>query len=311
MATVAPHVLDPALLAPGTVTREDTGAVPELAEEVRAALNWPVMAWIGGMHLLALAAPLFFTWEALILMVVLHWVTGGVGVCLGFHRLLTHGSFRTYRPVRWFLAFVGGLAGEGCALDWVATHRKHHALSDQPGDPHSPRDGAWWSHMLWLSRSMYGKSWGPFIDRWVPDLAKDPMLKVLAQLTIPAHFAVALSLFGIGYALDGAFFGWSLVFWGVFVRLVLVLHATWLVNSASHMWGYRNYETTDDSRNNWWVAMVSYGEGWHNNHHAYPRLAMHGHRWWEFDVTYMMIRMMRAVGLAWDVVDYKKKGERW
>ena len=103
--------------------------------------------------------------------------------------------------------------------------------------------------------------------------------------------------------------GWSLVIWGMFVRLVTVLHATWFVNSASHMWGYRNYETTDDSRNNWWVAILSYGEGWHNNHHAYPRMAMHGHRWWEFDMTYKAIQAMQLCGLAWDVVDYKSRSE--
>jgi stearoyl-CoA desaturase (delta-9 desaturase) len=103
--------------------------------------------------------------------------------------------------------------------------------------------------------------------------------------------------------------GWSLVFWGMFVRLVAVLHTTWFVNSASHMWGYRNYETTDDSRNNWWVALLSYGEGWHNNHHAYPRMAVHGHRWWEFDMTYKAIQLLRFCGLAWDVVDYKSRSE--
>jgi stearoyl-CoA desaturase (delta-9 desaturase) len=100
----------------------------------------------------------------------------------------------------------------------------------------------------------------------------------------------------------------SLVVWGVFVRLVFVLHSTWLVNSASHMWGYRNYETTDDSRNNWWVALLTYGEGWHNNHHAYPRMALHGHRWWELDLTFRTIRLMQRLGLAWDVVDYKRGG---
>jgi stearoyl-CoA desaturase (delta-9 desaturase) len=282
----------------------------QTADEQHISYNWPVMVWIGLMHVAALAAPFFFTWEALVVALVFHWITGGVGVCLGFHRLLTHGSFKTYRPVKLGLAFIGGLAGEGCALDWVATHRKHHALSDQEGDPHSPRDGAWWSHTWWLSRSMYGKSWGPYIQRWVPDLAKDPAMKWLAYAAIPSHFALGLTMFGIGYAIDGAFLGWSLVFWGMFVRLVLVLHSTWFVNSASHMWGYRNYETTDDSRNNWWVALVTYGEGWHNNHHAYPRMANHGHKWWEIDVTFRTIRLMETLGLAWDVVDYRKRGEK-
>ena len=100
---------------------------------------------------------------------------------------------------------------------------------------------------------------------------------------------------------------WSFVVWGVFVRLVFVLHSTWLVNSASHMWGYRNYPTSDDSRNNWWVALLTYGEGWHNNHHAYPRMARHGHRWWEVDATFLTIRVLRALGLAWNVVDHQHR----
>ncbi len=272
--------------------------------------NWPVVGWIVLMHLGALAAPFLFSWTGLVLLFVLHFITGGVGICLGFHRLLTHGSFKTYRPVKWMLALIGGLAGEGCALDWVASHRKHHALSDQEGDPHSPNDGAWWSHMLWLSRSVYGKSYAPFIDRWAPDLTRDPMMRFLGHFAIPAHFLLGFSLFGVGYYFGGAYLGWSLVMWGMFLRLVLVLHCTWLVNSASHMFGYRNYKTADESRNNWWVALLSYGEGWHNNHHAYPRMANHGHRWWEFDPTFRMIRLMQRLGLAWDVIDYRHRNER-
>ncbi|MGE3776706.1 MAG: fatty acid desaturase, partial [Pirellulaceae bacterium] len=108
---------------------------------------------------------------------------------------------------------------------------------------------------------------------------------------------------------SGTYLAWSLVLWGMFVRLVFVLHSTWFVNSASHMWGYRNYETTDESRNNWWVALLTYGEGWHNNHHAYPRMANHGHRWWEIDLTFRTIRLMQKLGLAWGVVDYKHRNE--
>lgn len=271
--------------------------------------NWPVVGWLALLHLGALAAPFFFTWQAVVLMFALHWLTGGIGICLGFHRLLTHTSFKTHPSVRFLIALIGGLAGEGSAIDWVASHRKHHALSDQPGDPHSPHDGPWWSHMLWLGRSVYGRNWDGFAQRWAPDLAKDPSMRVLNSLAIPLHFVLGFSLFGIGYAVSGTWFAWSLVTWGVFARLVFVLHSTWLVNSASHMWGYKNYETTDDSRNNWWVALLSYGEGWHNNHHAYPRMAMHGHKWWEIDITYSTIRLMKLCGLAWDVVDYRRRNE--
>lgn len=271
--------------------------------------NWPVMLWIGMLHVGALAAPFVFSWEGLILAVVLHWLTGSIGICLGFHRLLTHAGFKTYAPVRYTLAFIGGLAGEGSALDWVAAHRQHHALSDQEGDPHSPKDGALWSHVLWLGRSVYGHSSMKYAMRWAPDLAKDQTMLWLMRATIPMHFVLAFIMLGIGYAIGGWYMAASLVMWGMFLRLVAVLHTTWFVNSASHMFGYRNYETTDDSRNNWWVALLSYGEGWHNNHHAYPRMAKHGHKWWEIDLTWAVIRGMRGLGLAWDVVDYKSRSE--
>ena len=288
-----------------SATVVDDGAT---AEE-QWVVAWPNAIWLLLLHVGVLLAPATFTWQALVLTFFLHWLTGGVGICLGFHRLLTHSSFRTYPAVRWFLAMLGSLAGEGSALEWVADHRKHHALSDQPGDPHSPRDGAWWSHMLWIvwkrKRVDREKHW----HRWAPDLARDTAIRALVPWFLPLHFALAAILGGIGYLLGGSSMALSFVVWGVFVRLVFVMHSTWFVNSASHMWGYRNYETTDDSRNNWWVALITYGEGWHNNHHAYPRMAAHGHRWWELDATFAFVRLLRAVGLAWDVVDYKKRAD--
>jgi stearoyl-CoA desaturase (delta-9 desaturase) len=290
--------------APTTTKRR-----PPWEIEGSPSYNWPVIGWLVLIHIAALAAPFVITWQAVVLTFVLHWVTGGIGVCLGFHRLLTHGSFRTYAPVKYLLAFIGGLAGEGGALDWVAAHRKHHALSDKEGDPHSPLDGRWWSHMLWLGRSHYGRKSSEFTSRWAPDLVNDRGMHWLNVLAIPVHFAFGFLLFGIGYAWGGAYFGWSLVVWGVFVRFVFVLHSTWFVNSASHIWGYRNYPTTDNSRNNWWVALLTYGEGWHNNHHAYPRMAKHGHKWWEIDITFLTIRGLQALGLAWNVVDYRRRSE--
>jgi stearoyl-CoA desaturase (delta-9 desaturase) len=137
-------------------------------------------------------------------------------------------------------------------------------------------------------------------------LAKDKGMRRIHMLFLPMNIAMGAALTAAGYAYGGWPMAMSFLVWGMFVRLVFVLHSTWFVNSASHMFGYKNYETTDDSRNNWWVALVTYGEGWHNNHHAYPRLARHGHKWWEFDLTYGFIRMMKAVGLVWDVVDLDK-----
>jgi stearoyl-CoA desaturase (delta-9 desaturase) len=280
---------------------------PNSGPEPQATMNWPVVLWLGALHVGAIAAIWTFTWQAIILTVALHWLTGCVGITLGFHRLLTHGSFQTSKPVRWILGVIGGLAGEGSAIDWVANHRKHHALSDQPGDPHSPHDGPWWSHMFWLAYTLQGEERERHVRRWAPDLVKDKGLNWIAAMFLPSHFILGLILMGAGYALGGWPMAASFVVYGIFVRLVLVLHATWLVNSASHMWGYKNYETSDDSRNNWFVALVTYGEGWHNNHHAYPRMAPHGHKWWEFDLTYNIIRLMKVTGLAWNVVDYKQK----
>ncbi len=271
------------------------------------AVNWIAGGWLVAMHIGAIAAFWCFTWQGLATLVVLHWLTGGIGICLGFHRLLTHSSFRTYKPVKWFLAIIGALAGEGPASSWVAHHRQHHAQSDQEGDPHSPLDGGWWSHMGWLAWTRPSKEHRVYLQRWAPDLMRDKVLQVIDMLFLPLHFALGATLFGIGYAFGGLPLATSLLVYGMFVRLVAVLHTTWFVNSASHIWGYRNYETTDESRNNWWVAIIAYGEGWHNNHHAYPRMAPHGHKWWEFDMTYTAIRVLRMTGLAWDVVDYKQR----
>jgi stearoyl-CoA desaturase (delta-9 desaturase) len=274
-------------------------------------VSWAVLGWLGFVHLVVLVAAYWtFSWTGLLVMLGLHWVTGSLGICLGFHRLLTHTGMKTYPWVRYTFATIGTLAGEGPPLNWVADHRKHHAHSDQEGDPHSPHDGGWWSHMNWLAFSTHEGDRDAYLKRWVPDLYKERGMRILDKLFLPLHFFTGVILFAIGYWFGGVQFGASLLVWGLFVRLVAVLHATWMVNSASHMWGYKNYETTDDSRNNWLVAIVAYGEGWHNNHHAYPRMAKHGHRWWEFDLTWQVIRLLRMCGLVWDVVDYRTAAEK-
>ena len=282
----------------------------EAKPEPKQVLNWAAIIWLGLLHVGCLFAPFFFSWQAVVLVFALHWLTGGIGICLGFHRYLTHSSFVTYKWVRYTLAFLGGMAGEGSVIDWVANHRKHHAHSDEEGDPHSPREGgAWWSHLWWMAWQVPTYSQVAHLRRWAPDLVKDKGMRWIARLFLPSQFMLAGVLFGLGYLLGGTYMGCSFVVYGCFIRLVFVLHSTWFVNSASHIWGYKNYDISDDSRNNWWVAIIAYGEGWHNNHHAYPRMAPHGHKWWEFDMTYMAIRTLKAVGLAWDVVDYKKKSD--
>lgn len=279
-------------------------------EKWQHGLAWPIVIWMGVLHVGAVIAIPFFTWQALIATLFLHWIGGSVGVCLGFHRLLTHGGFKTYPWVKALLAFAGQTAGEGSADLWVATHRKHHAHSDKPGDPHSPHEGSWWSHMLWIYPFKTETERNELLSHWAPDMAKDPVVSWVSKYFLATHFVMGFILLGIGYLVGGWSMAVSFVMWGVFVRTVGVLHVTWFVNSASHMFGYRNYETTDDSRNNWWVAILAYGEGWHNNHHAYPRMAVHGHKWWEFDATWQLLRLMRATGLAWDVVDYRTSKEK-
>ena len=318
MATVVDDHIDisdeKGVSAESPVQRESkTDKSPSLTKEQRleqSKVNWGSLIWLIGAHIGAIFAIWTFSWTALWVTLGLHWFTGGIGICLGFHRYLTHGGFKSYGWVKTLFGAIGSLAGEGSPLDWVADHRKHHAESDMPGDPHSPNDGAWWSHMLWLAYSTHNGDKEAYYSRWIPDLASDRGLRAVDKLFLPLNIGLGAILAIVGYAIDGRDMAISLVVWGMFLRLVFVLHSTWLVNSASHMWGYRNYETTDKSRNNWFVALLTYGEGWHNNHHAYPRMAKHGHRWWEVDLTFMAIRSMAAVGLVWDVVDYRNAAEK-
>ena len=277
-------------------------ATDEKPDHWSNGLDWVSVFWIGMIHVGALAAPFFFTWKGLLVFLVLGWVSGGLGVCLGYHRLLTHRSFHTFRLIRWTFALFGVLAGEGPPITWVAVHRKHHHHADKDGDPHTPRDGAWWSHIVWLFPRPRHSEWQQMIQHYAKDLMKDPFMRLLDKTFLVWHFALWLALFTLGSLFWDSFTGVSFVVYGMFVRLVYVMHVTWLVNSASHMWGYRSYDTHDDSRNLWWVGLLAYGEGWHNNHHAFPARARHGHRPWELDATYFLIRTMEFFGLAWDVI---------
>lgn len=279
----------------------------------RRGLDWPTCIWIGAMHVVAIAAPFYFTWQGLVAFVVLSLMTGSLGVCMGYHRLLTHGSFQTFKPIRWFLAFLGQLSGEGSALTWVANHRKHHVHSDKDGDPHSPRHGVWWAHMLWFMPNLGQKWHDEVLERYAPDMMKDRVMVWLHWMFLPSHFILGGVLFAVGYYGDAIGLGGenavnngiSMVVWALALRMIYVMHITWLVNSATHLWGYRTYETTDDSRNNWVVGLLAFGEGWHNNHHAYQRVASQGHKWWEIDMTYWVILAMEKTGLAWKVVRLK------
>jgi sn-2 palmitoyl-lipid 9-desaturase len=277
-----------------------TAAVP--IERWSHGLDWPAVLWIAVVHAGALAVPFVFTWKGLLLFVALSWLTGGLGICLGYHRLLAHASLQTYPLVRRMLAFLGALAGQGPPITWIGVHRKHHQYTDMPGDPHSPREGAWWSHVLWLFPRPREPQWEKMIRRYSKDLLNDPFMRLLDKTYIVWHLLLGAALLAVGWLGWNFSTGLSLLVYGVFLRLVWVMHITWAVNSASHMWGYRNYDTPDDSRNLWWVGLLAYGEGWHNNHHAFSNCARHGHRWWEVDMTYMVICVMEKFGLAWNVL---------
>lgn len=263
-------------------------------------LDWVVISAIGALHVLALAAPLTFSWSGLAVMLVLAWMGGGLGITLCYHRLLTHRSFKTPKWLEYVLTIIGTCNWQGGPIMWVGTHRLHHAESDQPGDPHTPRHGAIWSHVVW---TLFDHVPGFQPRAAAKDLLRDPVMVLIDRYFYVPQFGLALLVAGGGYAVGGWSLALSWVVWGVALRTVVVYHGTWAVNSASHMWGYRNFETTDGSRNNWWVSLLSFGEGWHNNHHAQQRSAAHGMRWWEFDLTYATIRLMSWVGLAWDVVE--------
>lgn len=257
-------------------------------------IDWVVLTWMLVMHAGAIAALFFFEWSSLITAAALHWLTCSVGVCLAYHRYLSHGSFQLAAPVRFVVTLCGVLSGQGSPLTWAATHRVHHGQSDHDGDPHSPREGFWWSHLLWLFVRRSAADRQRLYRLYAPDLAKDRLLQFFERTYSLWLIAFAAVLYLIG--------GMSLLLWGLCLRIVIGYHTTWLINSASHVWGYRNYETTDDSRNLWWAGLLAYGEGWHNNHHAWPREACYGHRWWELDLTWQTIRVLQWLGLASAVV---------
>ncbi len=233
------------------------------------------------------------SWKIVPITLVLWWISGSLGIGMGFHRLLTHRGYKTPKVVEYFLTFCGLLALEGGSINWVVTHRIHHANTDHPGDPHTPRDGGWWAHMGWILRGTAQQHDDATMQRYAPDLMKDPVHLWLNRL-----YFVPLTISGL---LLLAFGGWSFMFVGVFLRVTIGLHFTWLVNSATHMWGPRRFDTRDDSRNSWWVAALSFGEGWHNNHHAHPTSAAHGLAWYEIDITYWHIRALESLGLATQV----------
>jgi stearoyl-CoA desaturase (delta-9 desaturase) len=231
-------------------------------------------------------------------MVILYVLAINVGIGMCYHRLLTHRGYQTPKWVEYLMSICATLSLEGGPIFWVSTHRVHHQLSDHEGDPHTPREGGWWAHAGWL---LFGKALHAQTDvlaRYSPDLSKDKFHVWLSKYHWLPLVVSGLLLLGGGWLWGGWVNGVAMVLWGVLLRVTLGLHATWLVNSATHLWGSRRFETRDDSRNSWWVALVSGGEGWHNNHHAHPVSARHGLRWYEIDPNFYGIWLMSKLGLA-------------
>lgn len=278
-------------------------------------INWTYATTIAIVHLLALLAlvPYFFSWTGVILLIIgIHLF--GQGITIGYHRLLTHRSFKTPKWLEHWIAIIGICCMEDTPARWVSVHRMHHVHSDEIPDPHTPRVTFFWSHMGWLmfiNRQTYSIAG---LEKFAKDLLRDPFymrletnpylqfIYILAQ--IPVYFGLGLLINVLmgGNLAEGVQLGASSVVWGAVLRIVCVWHITWSVNSLSHMFGYRNYETGEDSRNNWFVALLTVGEGWHNNHHEDPSAASVQHRWWELDISYYEIKFLELMGLAKDVI---------
>jgi len=272
---------------------------------------------------LALGIAAWRSWEGLltvrdlVVFGVLYVLTG-LGVTVGYHRLFTHRSFKTGRVVRAVLAILGSAAIEGPVISWVADHRKHHAFSDVPGDPHSPHvehglgfrgalKGLAHAHLGWLFvHDQRGAR-----DRYAPDLLADPVMRFVDRF-FPVWAAGGLvAAFGLGYAIGGTVeAGLTGLLWGGGIRLLLLHHVTYSINSICHVFGRRRFATTDESRNVFWLSLLTFGESWHNNHHAFPTSARHGLRRWELDPSALVIRGLEVCGLAWDVVRIDPERQR-
>jgi fatty-acid desaturase len=256
-------------------------------------INWITTVVLVLFHIGAIAALFFFSWQNLAVALFLYWMCTGLGISMGYHRLHTHRSYKVPLLLEYFFAVCGALTLEGGPLFWVGIHRIHHQKSDQPGDPHSPRDGAWWAHCGWIVFGEANHNNTRMMAKYTPDLAKHRFYIWLNNYHWIPMVALGMLLLAVG--------GFPMLLWGVCLRVVAGLHATWLVNSATHLWGRRRFTTRDDSRNNWWVALLTFGEGWHNNHHAHPTSARHGLAWYELDHSWILINVLKYFGIARDV----------
>jgi fatty-acid desaturase len=260
----------------------------------REGLNWPTTIAFGLIHLGAIAGLFMFSWRNFWVAVLTYWIATGLGISMGYHRLHTHRGYKCPLWLEYFFGLCGSLSLEGGPIFWVAVHRVHHQKSDRAGDPHSPLHGGFfWSHVGWIIFGEGNHNNTKLMSKYAPDLARHRFYVWLNNWHWLPLAVLGVILFAIG--------GWSMMLWGVCVRTVFGLHATWLVNSATHMWGGRRFATRDGSRNNWWVAALTFGEGWHNNHHAHPTSIRHGLAWYEIDHSWILVNILKRVGLASDL----------
>lgn len=254
--------------------------------------RWGVMIETLVLHLAALLAlsPNYFSWQAVGVAIFLHWLTMGLGISLGFHRLASHRSFKVPKVLEYFFILCGTLAAQGSVKGWVGYHRMHHLYTDHAKDPHDSTKGFWWSHLTWVMHTIPNE---PERLRLTQDIAKDPFYSFCHKYHTLLQVMLGLLLYGIG--------GMPFVVWGIFVRIIVGFHSTFFVNSVCHMFGYRTHNTPDTSTNCWWVALLTFGEGWHNNHHAHQFSARFGYRWWEIDLIWLTIFALESLGLATQV----------
>ncbi len=294
-AAPGPTAADVQPVANETLDRIITGTVTALPFLGLVVVGWQL--WESALR-----------WHDLVVFLILYAITG-LGITVGFHRLLTHRSFKTKPWLRGTFAAMGSAAIEGPVISWVADHRKHHAFADQHGDPHSPHvdHGVGWrgalrglahAHVGWLFiHTQRGAK-----DRYAPDLMADPVVRFVDRTFLLWVTLGLLLPFGLGWAIGGSLVaGLTGMLWGGLVRMLVLHHVTYSINSLCHFFGRRRFDTDDESRNLLWLAPLTFGESWHNNHHAFPTSARHGLRPWEIDISAMVIRGLEAVGLAWDV----------
>jgi len=270
-----------------------------------------IVPFIAFLAAIALLWNEYVGWHDLAVLALMYVITG-LGITVGYHRMLTHRSFQTYKPLEYVWAFLGSMAVQGPVIAWVADHRKHHAHTDAEGDPHSPHvghgdgvlgalRGLWYAHMGWLFDA-HGRADG---EKYARDLVEDRGMTLMSRQFLSIVLIGLLIPAGLGYLLTGGTLKGAItgLIWGGLVRIFMLHHVTWSINAVCHFFGRRRFDVEDHSTNVFWLALPSFGESWHHNHHAFPRSAVHGLKWWEVDTSAMVIRAMRRLHLAWNVVE--------